>query len=160
MGSVLLRNGSLPLTISGILANCSTNGTTVFQALMLNQLLDLQQLRNSVAEVRKEQTVSASYSYLFLQQIPSDLSSITSGFTFDTDTILPDDLRMRLTNFSDSGVANINFTSYQDQLSRTLLSVDLQAQIDLLTNLSNTAISLMTPFTTASQNESVSFFIV
>lgn len=97
--------------------------------------------------------------YVFSQQIPNlegDLSSLTSGFTFDTNSILPNDLRMRLTNFSNSGVANINFSSYQDQVNRALLSVDLQVQIDLLTNLSDTAISFMTSATPPDQNATVS----
>ena len=62
---------------------------------------------------------------------------------------------MRLTNFSNSGLANINFSSYQDQVDRALLSVNLQDQIDMLTALSSTSISAMTSVTLAGVNSTV-----
>ena len=54
MGRLIFQNGSVPITISGILNNCS-NDASVFEALMLNRLVDLQQLRRTVSEVRKRE---------------------------------------------------------------------------------------------------------
>ena len=64
---------------------------------------------------------------------------------------------MRLMDFTGSGVGNINFTAYQEELDRSLLSVDLDQQTVQLTNVSNTALSAINSSTPAELNETVCY---
>lgn len=123
LSSLVYGDGSIPLTVSGILNNCSENAT-VYVALQLENIIDLDQLTNVTEQ---------------FPDLASELANLTANQNISTEDFISDDVRQRLQNFTDSGIAEINITQYREQIDTGIVNNTLlEEQLMALQNLSAT----------------------
>ncbi|XP_060065632.1 prominin-1-A-like [Ylistrum balloti] len=131
--SKLLYDNNAPanLTLGGILDDCKNN-KALYTAVKLKHLFDLDALLNTTE-------VTAEIDKVMENTLPN-IGNIS---------IIPTDLKNKLNEFSNSGVASINFTQYTTQLDKQILTSPLS---EAITDLNHAAAATDPTNTAASES--------
>lgn len=141
LSQFILQNGSIPLTVSGILVSCS-QGNTVYDALKLNQSSYFQLIQNftNISQVMNIALSLVLFVNQFVPDVTGDINTIAQNISslISPQTFVPQQVQDSLNQFTSTGVDGINITQFRDEISRALLSFNVTQQIGELTVLRDT----------------------
>lgn len=113
LAQLLLGNASIPLTIGSVLMECKADAAP-FRILHLDTLVPLEEYMDYEAQ---------------LGDINSKFDDIATSFDLSSVNILTNDTKRTLDDFKDSGASNINFTKFQEVLSKDVLAFDIDVML-------------------------------
>ncbi|XP_065827640.1 prominin-1-A-like isoform X2 [Oscarella lobularis] len=121
LGQQIFNNESFPLEISGVLRSCDEN-VAIYKALRLKEKPE--------ANIRERFDIE--------KQIPA-LRENTENLKVNVDNVelLPVSAENALRDFNETGVEDIDFAEYSDEINKQLVNFDLTTVVANLTSLAN-----------------------